>query len=73
MSAIAITCAATVPVTDGTTQVREAGYDQIPPNTSMKAVWSVEKGEVGKQDKTPTRVEQGKKIEDAGGKQVDER
>lgn len=62
-----------LPTTDGATQVREAGYDQIPANTSMKAVWSIEKGEVGEQDKTPTRVEQGKDIGAAGGKQVDER
>ena len=62
-----------LPVTDGATQVREGGYDQIPANTSMKQVWTQKKGEVEDPERTGSRAEQGKPIDAAGGKQTDER
>jgi succinate dehydrogenase / fumarate reductase flavoprotein subunit len=62
-----------LPVTDGATQVREGGYDQKPANLTAEKVWSQKKGELIDPEDSQTRVGQGKKIEDAGGKQTDER
>ncbi len=62
-----------LPVTDGATQVREAGYDQKPENLTAEKVWSQEKGELIAPEDSKTRAEQGKSIEGAGGKQTDER
>ena len=62
-----------LPVTDGATQTREAGYDQKPANLTAEKVWSQEKGELIAPEDSQTRTEQGKSIEDAGGKQTDER
>ena len=62
-----------LPVTDGATQTREAGYDQKPANLTGEKVWSQEKGELIAPEDSETRTDQGKKIADAGGKQTDER
>jgi succinate dehydrogenase / fumarate reductase, flavoprotein subunit len=62
-----------LPVKDGAEQISEGGYDQLPKNMSMKQVWSQEKGELVDPEKSGTRVEQGKPIDAAGGKQTDER
>jgi succinate dehydrogenase / fumarate reductase, flavoprotein subunit len=62
-----------LPVKDGAEQISEGGYDQLPKNMSMKQVWSQEKGELVDPEDSKTRVEQGKDIDAAGGKQTDER
>ncbi|MBC7796114.1 MAG: succinate dehydrogenase flavoprotein subunit [Pyrinomonadaceae bacterium] len=63
-----------LPVKDGAEQISEGGYDQLPANQSMKKTWSQEKGELVDMNNTGgTRQEQGKNIDAAGGKQVDER
>jgi succinate dehydrogenase / fumarate reductase flavoprotein subunit len=62
-----------LPVKEGAEQINEGGYDQVPANMSMKQVWSQEKGELVDPEKSGTRVDQGKPIDAAGGKQTDER
>lgn len=62
-----------LPVKDGAEQISEAGYDQKPANLTAEKIWSQEKGELVAPEDSKTRVEQGKSIEDAGGKQTDER
>ncbi len=59
-----------LPVSDGATQMPELGWDANKPNISNPAVWNTNKEEV---DRTvfgegESRREQGKAIEDAGGK-----
>ena len=65
--------AAGLPLKDGAEQVSEGGYNQIPENISMKEVWSQKKGELVDPEDSDTRFAQGKDIDAAGGKQVDER
>ena len=65
--------AAGLPLKDGAEQVSEGGYNLLPANISMKEVWSQKKGELVDPEDSQTRVEQGKPINAAGGKQVDER
>ncbi len=63
-----------LPVKDGAEQISEAGYDQKPLNLSGAKIWSQEKGElINPETEAGTRVEQGKDIDAAGGKQTDER
>ena len=63
-----------LPVKDGAEQISEAGYDQKPENLSGAKIWSQTKGElIDPETEAETRVEQGKDIDAAGGKQTDER
>ncbi len=63
-----------LPVKDGAEQISEAGYDQKPENLSGAKIWSQKKGElIDPESEAETRVEQGKDIDAAGGKQTDER
>jgi len=63
-----------LPVKDGAEQISEAGYDQKPENLSGAKIWSQTKGElIDPETEAETRVEQGKNIDAAGGKQTDER
>jgi succinate dehydrogenase / fumarate reductase flavoprotein subunit len=58
-----------LPVKDGAEQFNEGGLDQKPENLTAEKIWSQEKGELVPPEEAKTRVEQGKSIEDAGGKQ----
>ncbi|MCA1625315.1 MAG: succinate dehydrogenase flavoprotein subunit [Acidobacteria bacterium] len=63
-----------LPVKEGADQIREGGYDQKPENLSGAKIWSQEKGElIDPETEAETRVQQGKDIDAAGGKQTDER
>ncbi len=62
-----------LPVKDGAAQITEGGYDQKPENLTAEKIWSQEKGELIAPEDSKTRVEQGKDIGAAGGKQTDER
>jgi len=62
-----------LPVKDGAEQITEGGYDQKPANLTAEKIWSQEKGELVAPEDSKTRVEQGKDIGAAGGKQTDER
>ncbi len=60
----------TLPPKEGATQVPEPGSEQKPANTSGPAVWGQNKEQVDESvsGKVETRTEQGKSLEDAGGK-----
>ena len=63
-----------LPLKEGADQIREGGYDQKPENLSGAKIWSQPKGElIDPETEAETRVEQGKDIDAAGGKQTDER
>ncbi len=58
------------PSPDGATQVPEQGWEDNKPNTSGPAVWASNKEEVDRTvfGEAASSREQGKEIEDAGGK-----
>ncbi|HYP50940.1 MAG TPA: hypothetical protein VEQ34_08375, partial [Pyrinomonadaceae bacterium] len=62
-----------LPVKDGAAQIVEAGYNQKPENLTGEKIWSQPKGELIDPEESKTRVEQGKPLDAAGGKQTDER
>ncbi|HEX9930036.1 MAG TPA: succinate dehydrogenase flavoprotein subunit [Pyrinomonadaceae bacterium] len=62
-----------LPVKDGAAQIVEAGYNQKPENLTAEKIWSQPKGELIDPEESKTRVEQGKPLDAAGGKQTDER
>ena len=62
-----------LPVKDGAAQITEGGYDQKPANLTAEKIWSQPKGELIDPEEAATRIEQGKDIGAAGGKQTDER
>jgi len=59
-----------LPPKDGAPQVPESGWEQKPANLSGPAVWGQNKEQVDESvsGRVETRTEQGKSIEDAGGK-----
>ncbi len=63
-----------LPVKDGASQFVEQGWDDKPENTSNAAVWAQNKEEVNNSvaGETHSSNEQGKDLEDAGGKSVKE-
>lgn len=63
-----------LPVKDGASQMVEQGWDENKPQTSNPAVWAQNKEEVNESvaGVTPSSREQGKSLEDAGGKSVKE-
>jgi succinate dehydrogenase / fumarate reductase flavoprotein subunit len=69
-AATASATGATLPAKDGAPQVPEEGWEQKPPNTSGPAVWGQNKEQVDHAvtGEVETRREQGKGLEDAGGK-----
>jgi hypothetical protein len=66
----AVAQGSTLPPKGGAAQVPEAGWEQKPANTSGPAVWGQNKEQVDESvsGRVETRTEQGKPIEDAGGK-----
>jgi succinate dehydrogenase / fumarate reductase flavoprotein subunit len=69
-AAAASATGATLPAKDGASQVPQEGWEQKPPNTSGPAVWGQNKEQVDRSvtGEVETRREQGKGLEDAGGK-----
>lgn len=63
-----------LPVKDGAAQMQDQGWDQNKPNISNPAVWASNKEEVDRTvfGEAESSREQGKDIEDAGGKSVKE-
>jgi hypothetical protein len=61
------------PTKDGAAQVPGAGWEQRPPNISGPAIWNQDKERVDASvsGEVETRREQGKSLEDAGGKDPD--
>ncbi len=63
-----------LPVKDGAAQMQDQGWDQNKPNISNPAVWASNKEEVDRTvfGEAESSREQGKGVEDAGGKSVKE-